>query len=88
MTNNQKRKIKRQAHKEYRKSIIRALRIIAETSNDLQLVHLTHTNPKKFKYVHYRSILHVNRIFRRKDELGKIASRPYEDFFDYSPAEP
>lgn len=81
MTDNQKRKIKRQAHKNFRKQCVRAYKLMAESSDYLQMIFLTTTSPKNYKFVHYRTGLRVSRLFRKTRDFAETASRSFEDFY-------
>lgn len=81
MTTNQKRKIKRQAHKDFRKQMIRAYRRLSESSDELTLIRLVNTGTKTLKHVHYSWQLRVNRLYKKAQEFGETASRPYDEFF-------
>lgn len=80
MTNNQKRKIKRQAHKDFCKQIIRAYRILANSCDEIQLLRLTDTNAKSIKHEHHSSLLRINRVYRKTSEFEETSGRPFDDF--------
>lgn len=80
MTVNQKRKIKRQAHKDYRRQMIQAYRELAESGDELTLIRLICTGTKRVKHVHHGRLLRINRLYRKTTEFSETASRQYSEF--------
>lgn len=81
MTNNRKRKIKRQAHKDFRKQCIRAYRLMAESMDSLQTILISNTSGKNYKFVHYKSSARINKLYKKMREFAETASRPYDGFY-------
>lgn len=81
MTDNRKRKIKQQAHKDFRKQCVRAYRFMAEFADYLQTILISNTSPKNYKFVHYKSSARINKLYKKMRYFAETASRPFNDFY-------